>query len=120
MTPEQLEAARLAEEEYQRQIEETRRRQRELYRDEFNSVYTTYTTRSYAFDFGSIDYDSFFDVPAPEPPPPTLQERYDMALREADRCARTGNPRGQLTAVQEARRLRTRMQLINQVPSITV
>lgn len=109
MTPEEREARRLAEEEQLRAYEELRRRQRAIVDEEFANAYRTYTTRGY--DLGvSISYDSFFDPPAMNPTPPTLNERYDMALQEANRCAQRGDPHGQLAAIQAARRLRQEIQ----------
>ena len=110
MTPEEREARRLAEEEQLREYEEARRRQRAIVDEEFANAYRSYTTTS--FDASGtpfieryrIDYDGFFNVPAL--PPPTLNERYEAALQEADRCAQRGDPRGQLAAIQAARRLR--------------
>lgn len=120
MTPEEREARRLAEEEHDRQYAEMQLRRRMLVNEEFDRAYRTYTTTSYDTTGVSIteryriDYDGFFNVPAPypvpEPTPPTLNESYEAALQEADRCARTGNPRGQLAAIQTARRLRQEIQ----------
>jgi hypothetical protein len=118
MTPEEREARRLAEEEQLRAYEELRRRQRAIVDEEFANAYRTYTTTSYdttGVTFTEryrIDYDSFFTIHSHEvnPTPPTLNERYEAALQEADRCARTGNPRGQLAATLTARRLRQEIQ----------
>lgn len=118
MTPEEREARRLAEEEQLREYEEARRRQRAMVDEEFANAYRTYTTTSWTQTGVSIteryrlDYDSFFTIhePAVNPAPPTLNERYDMALQEANRCAQRGDPRGQLTAIQTARRLRQEIQ----------
>jgi hypothetical protein len=110
LTPEQLEVARLAEEEYERQVEEMRRRHRAQIDAQFDRAYRTYTTTGWnltGYDLGvTINYDSFFDVPAPEPPPPTLNERLDAALREADRCSQRGDRLGHINALQTAAQLR--------------
>jgi hypothetical protein len=118
MTPEEREARRLAEEEQLRVYEEVRARDRARINAEFDRAYRTYTTTSWdstGVVFNEryrIDYDSFFTIheTAVNPAPPTLNERYEAALQEADRCARSGNPRGQLTAIQTARRLRQEIQ----------
>jgi hypothetical protein len=118
MTPEEREARRLAEAQQLREYEEARRRQRAMVDEEFANAYRTYTTTSWTQTGVSIteryrlDYDSFFTIhePAVNPTPPTLNERYDMALQEANRCAQRGDPRGQLTAIQTARRLRQEIQ----------
>ncbi len=113
MTPEEREARRLAEEEQLRAYEELRRRQRAIVDEEFANTYRTYTTTRWTqtgVSITGIDYDEFFNPPAMNPTPPTLNESYEAALQEADRCARTGNPRGQLAATQTARRLRQEIQ----------
>lgn len=116
MTPEEREARRLAEEEVDRQYAEMRYRQRAIVDEEFANAYRTYTTTSYATTGVSIteryriDADAFFTIHEPAPPPPTLNERYDMALQEANRCAQRGDPHGQLAATQMARRLRQEIQ----------
>ncbi len=113
MTPEEREARRLAEEEQLRAYEELRRRQRAIVDEEFANAYRTYTTTRWTqtgVSITGIDYDEFFNPPAMNPTPPTLNESYEAALQEADRCARTGNPRGQLAATQTARRLRQEIQ----------
>ena len=109
MTPEEREARRLAEEEQLRAYEEARARERARINSEFDLAYRTYTTRDYDIGF-DVNYNEFFRPPAMNPAPPTLNESYEAALQEADRCARTGNPRGQLAATQTARRLRQEIQ----------
>jgi hypothetical protein len=116
MTPEEREARRLAEEEHDRQYAEMQLMRRMQIDGEFANAYRTYTTTSWTQTGISIteryrfDYDEFFNPPAMNPTPPTLNERYEAALQEADRCARSGNPRGQLTAIQTARNLRQEIQ----------
>jgi len=116
MTPEEREARRLAEEEQLRAYEELRRRQRAIVDEEFANAYRTYTTTSYATtgvsitELYRIDYDEFFNPPAMNPTPPTLDERYNAAMREADRCARRNDQQGHLLALQTARRLRQEIQ----------
>jgi len=118
MTPEEREARRLAEEEQLRRFNEERRAMRAAVDAQFEQAYRSYTTTSYDttgivfHERYRIDYDSFFTIhePAVNPAPPSLNESYEAALQEADRCARTGNPRGQLAAIQTARRLRQEIQ----------
>lgn len=118
MTPEEREARRLAEEEQLRAYEEARARERARINSEFDLAYRTYTTTSYATTGVSIteryriDSDAFFTIhePAVNPTPPTLQERYNAAMQEVNRCAQRNDHRGQLTAMQTARRLRQEIQ----------
>lgn len=120
MTPEEREARRLAEEEQLRAYEQARARERARINSEFDLAYRTYTATSFdttGVTFTEryrIDADAFFTIHSSEPAvnltPPTLNESYEAALQEADRCARTGNPRGQLAATQTARRLRQEIQ----------
>ena len=118
MTPEEREARRLAEEAQLRAYEEARARTHARIDGEFDRAYRTYTTASWTAtgvvfnERYRIDSDAFFTIhePAVNPAPPALEARYEAALQEADRCARSGNPRGQLTAIQTARRLRQEIQ----------
>lgn len=116
MTPEEREARRLAEAQQLREYEEARRRQRAIVDEEFANAYRTYTTTSYntagvsITDRYRLDYDEFFNPPAMNPTPPTLQERYNAAMQEVNRCAQRNDHRGQLTAMQTARRLRQEIQ----------
>jgi hypothetical protein len=117
MTPEEREARRLAEEEQLRAYEEVRARERARINGEFDRAYRTYTTTSFdttGVTFTEryrIDYDGFFTIhePAVNTTPPTLQERYNAALQEVDRCARRNDHQGHLLAMQTARRLRQEM-----------
>lgn len=101
LTPEEREARRLAEEEQMRAYEELRRRQRAEIDVQFHDAYNTYTTNGY-----NINYDEFFNPPAMNPTPPSLNERYNAAMQEVNRCAQRNDHQGQLTAMQTARRLR--------------
>jgi hypothetical protein len=108
MTPEQIEAERVEHERAERAYQESQRRRRAEVDAMFASEYSTYTTAG--VPLYSINFDTFFSPPAmrAEPPPPlTLQERYNAALQEANRCAQRGDPHGQLQATNTARRLRT-------------
>ncbi len=111
MTPEEREARQRAEEEQLRAYEEARQQRRAQINEDFANAYRTYTTRGYdGYDLGvSISYDSFFDPPAMNPTPPTLNGRYNAALQEVNRCAQRNDHQGQLLAMQTARRLRQEM-----------
>ncbi len=112
MTPEEREARRLAEAQQLREYEEARRRQRAIVDEEFANAYRTYTTTRWTqtgVSITGIDYDEFFNPPAMNPTPPTLNERYNAALQEVDRCARRNDHQGHLLAMQTARRLRQEM-----------
>jgi hypothetical protein len=116
MTPEEREARRLAEEAQMRVYEEVRARDRARIDGDLANAYRSYTTTAYAttgivfHERYRIDADAFFNPPAMNPTPPTLNERFEAALQEADRCAQRGDPRGQLAAIQTARRLRQEIQ----------
>ncbi len=122
MTPEEREARRLAEEEQLRAYEEARARERARINSEFDLAYRTYTTTSYATTGVSIteryriDYDSFFTIHEPAPPPPSLNEQLQAAIQEADRCAQRGDNLGRVNALNTARRLR--VALMNQASII--
>lgn len=62
-------------------------------------------------DFNTIDYRTFFDVPALNHTPPqqtetSLHERLGAAVQEADRCARRGDNLGHANALRMANRIR--------------
>lgn len=105
LTPEEREARRLAEEEQMRAYEEARARERARINGEFANAYRTYMVNGHEVGY-DINYDQFFTIHEPDPPPPTLQERYNAAMQEVNRCAQRNDHRGQLTAMQTARRLR--------------
>lgn len=118
MTPEEREARRLAEEAQMRVYEEVRARDRARINGEFDRAHRSYTTTAYDtagivfHERYRINYDSFFTIhePAVNPTPPTLQERYNAAMQEVNRCAQRNDHQGQLTAMQTARRLRQEIQ----------
>lgn len=53
-----------------------------------------------------INYDAFFNPPAMNPTPPTLNERLQAAIQEADRCSRRGDRLGHINALHTAAQLR--------------
>ena len=66
-------------------------------------------TSRYDLTWQNIDANVFFDVPvAPPPPTPTLtlNEQFQMAVRQADWCAQRGDNLGRLNAMSAANRLR--------------
>lgn len=119
LTPEERAALdRQREEDELRYAEAVRQRRAEI-DAQFTGAYATYrASERYAFEWvndnpvRSVHYNLFFDPlhssPVTPQPTPTLSlaERFNAAVREADRCSQRGDTLGRVAATRMANDLR--------------